>query len=161
MGSESRLKSRESKPFSLPRGVLSRGLKSRDYGRRTVTPEAYPAVGGPRFASPAHFFAVAAEATRHVLVGSARRKAAQHGGGLTCHGPGELPQADPEPPDDPDQAELVKLRYFVTMTVEQAADALGSSPASAERRWGFCRAWLSQVIRGAAGTRGGCPGPDS
>ena len=48
---------------------------------------------------------------------------------------------------DPQKAELVKLRYFVGMTLEQAAEALGISERTAKRYWAFARAWLHEQIR--------------
>jgi RNA polymerase sigma factor (TIGR02999 family) len=111
----------------------------------------------------AHFFAAAAEAMRRILVDNARRKrAARHGGG---HQRVEMPQiasAILENSDkvlavnealekfsllDPEKAELVKLRYFVGMTLEQAAEALGISERTAKRYWAFARAWLHEEIK--------------
>ena len=48
---------------------------------------------------------------------------------------------------DPQKAELVKLRYFVGMTIEQAAEALGLSERTAKRYWAFARAWLHEEIK--------------
>jgi RNA polymerase sigma factor (TIGR02999 family) len=109
-----------------------------------------------------HFFAAAAEAMRRILVENARRKkAAKHGGGLHRHDADELPIAAPEPAEDlvaldealdrlaaldPPKAELVKLRYFAGLTIEEAADALGISPATAKRHWAYSRAWLFQAV---------------
>ena len=50
---------------------------------------------------------------------------------------------------DPQKAELVKLRYFAGLTIEQAAEALGISPATAKRHWTYSKAWLFQAISGA------------
>jgi RNA polymerase sigma factor (TIGR02999 family) len=44
--------------------------------------------------------------------------------------------------EQPDKAQIVKLRYFAGLTLEQAADAAGISRATAERRWAYARAWL-------------------
>ena len=109
-----------------------------------------------------HFFAAAAEAMRRILVENARRKKAEkHGGGLHRHDAAELPIAAPEPAEDlvaldealdrfaardPAKAELVKLRYFAGLTIEQAAEALGISPATAKRHWAYSRAWLFQQV---------------
>ncbi|MHC5542693.1 ECF-type sigma factor, partial [Singulisphaera rosea] len=49
---------------------------------------------------------------------------------------------------DPRKAELVKLRYFAGLTMEQAAEALGISPATAHRDWNYARAWLHRSIAG-------------
>jgi RNA polymerase sigma factor (TIGR02999 family) len=110
-----------------------------------------------------HFFAAAAEAMRRILVEAARRKGRlKHGGDRQrC----ALEEADviSVPPDldlvaldealgrlaqeDPRKAELVKLRYFTGLSVEQAATVLGISRATADRHWHFARAWLYAEIR--------------
>lgn len=111
-----------------------------------------------------HFFAAAAEAMRRILVEAARRKRAEkHGGGLARHDAAELPIAAPEVPEDlialdealtrfaalePAKAELVKLRYFAGLTIEEAAAALGISPATAKRHWAYSRAWLLRQLTG-------------
>ena len=111
-----------------------------------------------QFDSRGHFFSAAAEAMRRILVDAARRKnAAKHGGGLHRHDANDLPIAAPEVPDDilaldealdrfaahdAPKAELVKLRYFAGLTIEEAADALGISRATAKRWWEYSRAWL-------------------
>jgi RNA polymerase sigma factor (TIGR02999 family) len=113
----------------------------------------------------AHFFAAAAEAMRRILVENARRKRAEkHGGGLHRRDAAEVPIAAPEPAEDlvaldaaldrlaeldPVKAELVKLRYFAGLTIEQAAAALAISPATAKRYWTYSRAWLYQAIAGS------------
>jgi RNA polymerase sigma factor (TIGR02999 family) len=112
-----------------------------------------------------HFFAAAAEAMRRILVDAARRKkAAKHGGGLHRLDANDLPL--PAPPVDEDlvaldealtrfaeveprKAELVKLRYFAGLTIEEAAEALGVSPATAKRHWAYSKAWLFQALVGA------------
>jgi RNA polymerase sigma factor (TIGR02999 family) len=112
-----------------------------------------------------HFFAAAAEAMRRILVESARRKKSRkHGGGLHRHDAAEVEPAAPEPVEDllaldealdklaavePDKAELVKLRYFAGLTIEQAAGTLGISPATAKRSWSYARSWLYREVHGA------------
>jgi RNA polymerase sigma factor (TIGR02999 family) len=121
-------------------------------------------VGGQQFDHRGHFFAAAAEAMRRILVENARRKRAEkHGGGLNRHDAAEVPIAAPEPVEDlvaldealdrlaavdPQKAELVKLRYFAGLTIEEAAQALTISPATAKRYWTYSRAWLFQAISG-------------
>jgi RNA polymerase sigma factor (TIGR02999 family) len=109
-----------------------------------------------------HFFAAAAEAMRRILVDNARRKRAQrHGGG---HQQTDLPEIASSVAENEDQilavhealeklaaqdkqkAELVKLRYFVGMTIEEAAEVLGISSGTAKRHWAYARAWLAQEI---------------
>ena len=117
--------------------------------------------------SRGHFFAAAAEAMRRILVESARRKrAGKRGGGLRRHDLGGVEPAAAAPADDllaldealeklarldPAKANLVKLRYFAGLTVEQTAEALGISPATAHRHWNYARAWLHQEITRAEG----------
>jgi RNA polymerase sigma factor (TIGR02999 family) len=116
-----------------------------------------------QFRGRTHFFAAAAEAMRHILIDRARRKqAARHGGGLQRVDSDDLEIATPADDDellavndalerlaaaDPAKAELVKLRYFVGMTIEEAAAALGISEPTAKRRWSLARAWLFNEIR--------------
>jgi len=113
-----------------------------------------------------HFFAAAAEAMRRILVENARRKQAEkHGGQFHRLGLDQVEIADrsPSSPDkllaldealsrlaveDPAKAELVKLRYFAGLSLEEAADILGISLATAKRRWAFARAWLYDAIQG-------------
>ncbi len=116
----------------------------------------------PKFAGRAHFFAAAAEAMRRILIDRARRKRAQrHGGGQVKV---ELQQIDIASPDaddqllavhealdklaaqDPVEAELVKLRYFVGLTVDDAASLLDISPRTARNYWAHARTWLYHEI---------------
>lgn len=113
--------------------------------------------------SRAHFFAAAAESMRRILVERAKRKLRQkRGGGLRrvelgkdiAIGPNEnswqllaIDEAlDRLHEEDPAKAQLVKLRYFVGMTLEEAATALGISRATASRYWTYSRAWLSCAL---------------
>src|ERR1700679_1560881 len=116
-----------------------------------------------RFAGRAHFFAAAAEAMRHILIDSARRKrAARHGGGqvrvemedvaiASVMDDNELLAVDDVldklAAEDAKKAELAKLRYFVGMTFEEAADVLGISVATAKRHWAYARAFLYEEIQ--------------
>ena len=119
----------------------------------------------PKFANRAHFFAAAAEAMRRILIDNARRKrAVRHGGGQQRI---DLEQAELAASADDDQllavndaldklavrnkleAELVKLRYFMGMTLEEAADVVGISPRSADNYWAHARAWLFQELKSA------------
>lgn len=109
-----------------------------------------------------HFFAAAAEAMRRILVDNARRKRAQrHGGGHHRTDMPEIACAVAQNEDrvlavnealekfatqDKQKAELVKLRYFVGMTIDEAAEALGISTPTATRHWAYARAWLAQEI---------------
>ena len=123
--------------------------------------------------SRGHFFGAAAEAMRRILVENVRRKHSQkHGGGLHRHDADEMQLALPEPVEDllaldealnklaeKDhlKAELVKLRYFAGMTIDEAADVLGISLATAKRYWTYTRAWLYQEITGESAPTGDSP----
>ena len=114
--------------------------------------------------SRGHFFAAAAEAMRRILVENARRKRSlKRGGGRAREEADVVELAAPEPVEDllaldealdrlatrdPVKAELVKLRYFAGMTIEEAATTLGISPATAKRYWTYARTWLYQEITG-------------
>ena len=116
-----------------------------------------------------HFFAAAAEAMRRILVDSARRRGrAKRGGGLQRVSFDENHLTVNEPPDallalddaldeltqkHPDKAELVKLRYFAGLTIEEAAAALGIATSTADRHWAFARAWLYRRMGGAQSSR--------
>jgi len=113
----------------------------------------------------AHFFGVAAQLMRRILVDHARgRLAAKRGGGVRQL---TLDDADPvgaSPNDeavdvlalhealerlaalDPGQARIVELRYFGGMTIEDTAEALDLSPATIKREWAVARAWLRREL---------------
>jgi RNA polymerase sigma factor (TIGR02999 family) len=112
--------------------------------------------------SRGHFFAAAAEAMRRILVENARRKrSAKHGGGLVRHDLDHIQLSAPEldgdlealdealnrlTAKDPVKADLVKLRHFAGLTIDEAAQALGISMTTANRYWAYARAWLHQEI---------------
>jgi RNA polymerase sigma factor (TIGR02999 family) len=117
---------------------------------------------GQHWDSRGHFFAAAAEAMRRILVENVRRKKSKKHGG-----PGERVPLDQieialHPPDDdllalddalvrltaerPAVADLVKLRFFAGLTMDEAAHALGISPATAYRQWNYAQAWLFRAI---------------
>lgn len=112
-----------------------------------------------------HFFAAAAEAMRRILVDNARRKASRkHGGDLhrveldnialiTPHIHEDLVSLDEAlcrlKAVDAQAVELVHLRYFVGLTIAEAAEMMGISTRTADRVWAFARAWLRREISGA------------
>jgi RNA polymerase sigma factor (TIGR02999 family) len=125
----------------------------------------------PHWSSRGHFFAAAAEAMRRILVDQARRKARlRHGGGRQRVG--LLDAESAAPPADheqillldealrrlaaarPQAAELVQMRFFCGMTVDEAAPLLGLSARSARRLWVFGRAWLRRDMERAGGPGG-------
>ena len=111
-----------------------------------------------RWNSRGHFFAAAAEAMRRILVDRAREKGCQKRGGklqrldidavalATSVTPDQLLAVDESLTklalDDPAAAEIVKLRYFAGLTVDEAGQALGISSATAYRHWNYARVWL-------------------
>jgi RNA polymerase sigma factor (TIGR02999 family) len=115
--------------------------------------------GRAQFENRAHFFAAAGEAMRRILVDHARRKQCEkRGGGVEHCSVDEVEIAAPiknheelitvhEALDrlavrDSQKAELVKLRYFVGLSIEEAAEVLGISVPTANRYWAYARAWL-------------------
>lgn len=131
--------------------------------------EAYLRVGGGRadstWQSRAHFFGAAAEAMRRILIDAARRKGRQKRGG--DHHRIEFSLVEPAVEDanfdllalndaltefsarDPIKAELVKLRYFAGLTLDEAAATLDISTATADRYWKYARAWLAARLADA------------
>ncbi|MGE0758677.1 MAG: ECF-type sigma factor [Pirellulaceae bacterium] len=110
-----------------------------------------------------HFFGAAAQAMREILIEQARRKATRkHGGahsriemseGLAVIAP---PTADLLALDEaiqklqvtkPHLAEIVMLRYYAGLTLEEAAAVVGTSVSTVKREWRFARAWLAREIR--------------
>jgi RNA polymerase sigma factor (TIGR02999 family) len=126
-----------------------------------------------------HFLAIAALSMRQILVQRARaRKAAKRGGDPERITIDEQLLAAPETgaPDQIDllaldaaldrlaalnerQARIVELRYFGGLGVEEAAEALGISPATVKRDWTLARAWLKRELKGATASDAGGPGP--
>jgi RNA polymerase sigma factor (TIGR02999 family) len=112
--------------------------------------------------SRGHFFAAAAEAMRRILIENARSKAREKRGGnwqrvdfeeldvTTSVSPDQLVALDDALARlvglDPLAGELVKLRYFAGLALDQAAVALGVSTATAYRHWAYARAWLSSEL---------------
>jgi RNA polymerase sigma factor (sigma-70 family) len=126
------------------------------------SPAPSPPGSRPGFANRAHFFAVAAEAMRRILVEQARRKRRdKHGGNLRRIDLDEAVLVSNEPSDellavdealarleeaDPDAAALVKLRYYAGLTMPEAATALGIPLRTAERNWTYARTWLHREL---------------
>ena len=122
------------------------------YLRLVDSPSAQP------WSGRAHFFAAAAEAMRRILIENARRKQRlKHGGAeqrveldsqcIVSEGPSlDLLALDEAltklARDEPEKAQLVKLRYFAGLTMPEAAAAMDVSLATAERHWTFAKAWL-------------------
>jgi RNA polymerase sigma factor (TIGR02999 family) len=112
--------------------------------------------------SRGHFFGAAAEAMRRILVENARRKGRlKRGGEMRQHDAAIIDPAIEGPNVDilavdealtelarehPEKAELVKLRYFVGLTLADAASTLAISTATADRHWRYARAWLAHRL---------------
>ena len=115
------------------------------------------------FANRAHFFAAAAEAIRRILVDHARRKATgKRGGGwerLNLDKVEIAADADDDTlllvnesleklaHEEPKAAEIVKLRFFAGLTLEEAGQVLGFTERTAKRHWAFARAWLYDAMK--------------
>jgi RNA polymerase sigma factor (TIGR02999 family) len=130
--------------------------------------EAYLRLVGPddgrRWEGRGHFFAAAAEAMRRILVENARRKRRIKRGGAMQRVELDDPRlATTEPVEellavdealerleceDPQAAQLVKLRYFTGLSIEDAAEVVGFSRSTAYEHWAYARAWLHRHLRG-------------
>ncbi len=112
-----------------------------------------------------HFFAAASESMRRILVEAARkRQALQRGGDLARQELHESRLMAPEgqrddellavsealdrlAATDAEAAEIVKLRYFTGLSIEEVADVLDTSPRTIKRRWAYARVWLMDVLQ--------------
>lgn len=110
-----------------------------------------------------HFFGAAAESMRRILVEKARQRTRIRHGGIMQRVDFErvdtAAQADDErllalnealdqlATEDPNIVEIVKLRYFAGLTIEQAAEVAGVSVRTANRQWAYARAWLFKLLR--------------
>ena len=117
-----------------------------------------------RWDSRGHFFAAAAEAMRRILIEAARKKGRQKRGGgmqrLDLNSPELVSLAPPDElliiddainklaAEDADAAQLVKLRYFAGLSIEEAAEFAGISRSSAYEHWAYARAWLHSELYG-------------
>jgi RNA polymerase sigma factor (TIGR02999 family) len=115
-----------------------------------------------RWQNRAHFFAIAAQAMRRILIDSARKHAAaKRGGSQEKLALDEAANVSLEPDSnllaldealkslaviDPQQERLVELRYFGGLTIEETAEVMDLSPATIKREWAMARAWLHQSI---------------
>ena len=128
--------------------------------------EAYLKLLGQRgvdWQNRSHFFAIAAQLMRRIVVDDSRRRVSQkRGGGDVAVPLDDLPA--PEPPLgavdvlaldaalaelerlDPDQGRLVELRFFGGLTIEQTAEVLGVSPATVKREWAVAKGWLHHAL---------------
>jgi RNA polymerase sigma factor (TIGR02999 family) len=143
-------------------------------GTQTLQPtalvhEAWLRLGGdeqPTWENRTHFFCAAAEAMRRILIDRARSKQSlRHGGGQQRIPIDDVQIAAPNQDEEllavnealdqfaaqePRKAELVKLRYFVGMSLKEAGQVLGISEPTAVRWWTFSKTWLYQAIQEAS-----------
>jgi RNA polymerase sigma factor (TIGR02999 family) len=114
--------------------------------------------GEAQWNSRGHFIAAAAEAMRRILVENARRKKTEKHGGqrqrIDLSRTEPITEADPDAlldldavltvlaEEDPEAAEVAKLRLFAGLSAEEAAEVLSTSRANAYRQWAYARAWL-------------------
>ena len=117
-----------------------------------------------RWHNRSHFFGIAAQAMRRIMVDRARANQALKRGGREVRVTADERDAIQEPPDldvlaldaalsrlealDPEWARLVELRFFAGLTVPETAAMLDVSPATVKRDWSLARAWLYREIRG-------------
>lgn len=117
-----------------------------------------------------HFYVVTARAMQNLLVDRARRAAADKRGGGRQHVPLTEYAILEEPPAlemlllhdalakleqvDRQQHEIVLLRYFAGLSIDEVAQAMGMSPSTIDRHWRFARAWLRRQMDGPAGNEG-------
>jgi RNA polymerase sigma factor (TIGR02999 family) len=148
---------------------LAASRLSKDAPGQTLQPtalvhEAYlRLVGGDvQWQNHAHFFGAAALAMKRILIERARRKQVERAARPHVYVT-ELDEADPERVDmialdgaleklagvDAQLSQLVHLRFFAGLTVEQTAEVLGSSARTVKRDWSFARAWLHRELGGA------------
>ena len=152
---------------ALARAKMAREQPGHTLQATALVHEAWLRLGDARFENRAHFFGAAAEAMRRILIDRARRKlAAKNGAGAEHVDTDEVEIAAPTQKDDEllavhealdvlaahdvRKAELVKLRYFAGLTIDEAAEVLGISAPTAKRDWTYARAWLFREISKAA-----------
>jgi RNA polymerase sigma factor (TIGR02999 family) len=145
----------------LAAAKMAHELPGQTFQATALVHEAWLRVSGPgqqNFQNRAHFFAAAAEAMRRILIDNARRKhALRHGGDQIRV---DLEETDIAAPandeqllavhealdklaaEDQSKAELVKLRYFVGLSIEETAEVLGVSAPTVKRHWAYAKAWL-------------------
>lgn len=152
---------------------LAAAKMSRESAQQTLQPtalvhEAWMRLGAdaqPQWQNRAHFFAAAAETMRRILIDRARRRRAQrHGGGLQrvdaeqVEIVDDLNRADDQllavhealekfAAEEPQKAELVKLRYFAGLTLQEAANAMNIPEGTAKRWWTYSRARLYRELK--------------
>jgi RNA polymerase sigma factor (TIGR02999 family) len=149
----------------LARGYLQNERRDHSLQATALVNEAYLRLIGNRqmnWQSRAHFFGVAAQQMRRILVDHARtHKAAKRGGSACKVSLSQARNAAAQPAFevvaldvaldelaqlDPQQSRLVELRFFGGLSIEETAEVLNLSPATVKRHWATARAWLYQRV---------------
>ncbi len=150
---------------------LSREWRTNQLQTTALVSEAYVRLFGQErvdWQNRGHFFAIAAQAMRRVIVDYARREQSDKRGGKSVVLPltddieapsGSLTSVDAIDLNralekleqlDPDQGRIVELRFFGGLTVEETANLLGRSPATVKREWALAKGWLYRELTGGA-----------
>lgn len=153
----------------IARRHLARERKDHTLQSTALVHEAYLRLiggSGSEYHNRQHFFAVAAQVIRRVLVDHARAvNAAKRGGGAQKILLEDQPEASSPPENvaevlalhealerlaafDQQQERIVELRYFAGLSIEETADVLGVSAATVKRDWVMARAWLARELKG-------------
>jgi RNA polymerase sigma factor (TIGR02999 family) len=127
--------------------------------------EAYVRLGEAAFADRSDFFRAAAVAMQRILVDHARRRRAQKRGGgartIVFHDDESIQSSDPDllldvdealarlAAEDPSSADVARYRLFAGLSIEEAAEAMGVSRATAFREWAYARSWLTTALASA------------
>lgn len=140
-----------------------------------VVSEAYVKLFGQRevdWQNRGHFFAIAAQLMRRIIVDHARRSRREKHGGASVHVALDEALAAPSPAVDavdalaldralqkleqldPGQGQVVELRFFGGLTIDETAAALGVSPVTVKREWAIAKGWLHRELSGES-----APGP--
>lgn len=155
----------------IARRHLARERKDHTLQSTALVHEAYLRLiggSGSEYQNRQHFFAVAAQVIRRVLVDHARAvNAAKRGGGAQKIVLEDQPEASAPAENvaevlalhealerlaafDPQQARIVELRYFAGLSIEETAEVIGISPATVKRDWVMARAWLARELKGGS-----------
>ena len=148
----------------LARAYMRRERPGQTIQATALVHEAYLrlAAGNKAWVDEKHFVAIAARSMRQILVDRARARGAEkRWAGMdrvslteslvgAANEEAMLPALDEALTRlealDPEQTKIVELRYFVGLSIEEAADVLGISPATLKRRWALARAWLAKEL---------------
>lgn len=158
---------------TLASRYLAREWRHNRLQTTAVVNEAYVKLFGQRevdWQNRGHFFAIAAQMMRRILVDHARRNLREKHGGDAVHvalddavnvaGARAVDAVDALALDraltklerlDPEQGRIVELRFFAGLTVEETAAALGTSPATVKREWAFAKGWLHRELTAGGG----------